>query len=329
MALTDDIVRNNPQSPAIIHLFARDGFTWKKGSIIAHRKGSCLAEVPLSGSPRSDLIVRGVAMAAGTSVGAGDGVVAIAIDPGYQGDFETGAGGNEITADNVGQECYAYDDNTLYLTDAAGTLSPAGRVKYVDDGGLVTVFFDPNPIDYILAGEGTVSDLEARLAAVTTGDGASMVGIEDAGARFAGSDLEAALTEVPTLTELASVANGEGASLIGIEDVATQYTATDVEGALAEVKLIADDALPSSDVKKGTGTLVAGTVTINTATITASSRIMVQMTDPGAGAITGFASLKVTNKVVGAPGSFDVTAIDDAKATIATAVCVFDWIVIG
>lgn len=196
MALTDDIVRNNPQSPAIIHLFARDGFTWKKGSIIAHRAGSCLAEVPLSGSPRSDLIVRGVAMAAGTSVGAGDGVVAIAIDPGYQGDFETGAGGNEITADNVDEICYAYDDNTLYLTDATGTLSPAGRVKYVDEDGRVTVFFDQNPVDYILAGEGTVADLEARLAATTNGDGASMIGVEDAGGYTAETDVEGALQEL-------------------------------------------------------------------------------------------------------------------------------------
>jgi len=79
----------------------------------------------------------------------------------------------------------------------------------------------------------------------------------------------------------------------------------------------------------GTGTLVAGTVTI-AATITANSRIPAPgMTDPGAGPITGFAAFEITNKVIGAPGSFDVTAIDDTGATIVAAVCTFDWIVIG
>ena len=37
------------------------------------------------------------------------------------------------------------------------------------------------------------------------------------------------------LADLISTANGEGASLVGIEDAATNYTATDVEGALAEL----------------------------------------------------------------------------------------------
>lgn len=79
-------------------------------------------------------------------------------------------------------------------------------------------------------------------------------------------------------------------------------------------------------MQAGTGTLVAGTATV-AANITALSRIVVSMKDPGAGAITGYAALKVpaAARVVGAPGSFDVTAIDDAKATIATAVCTFDW----
>ena len=45
--------------------------------------------------------------------------------------------------------------------------------------------------------------------------------------------------------DIASVANGEGASLIGIEDAATIYTAANVEAALAEVKALADAALPA------------------------------------------------------------------------------------
>lgn len=93
-----------------------------------------------------------------------------------------------------------------------------------------------------------------------------------------------------------------------------------------------DSGLPT--VQSGTATLVAGTLAITAARISATSRIFVTMKDPGAGAITGMAGLDVPvgSRVVGEPGaggSFTVNAIDDAKATIATAVCTFDWLVIG
>jgi hypothetical protein len=125
-----------------------------------------------------------------------------------------------------------------------------------------------------------------------------------------------------------TVVSGLTAADVAIVDVATQYVATDVEAALAEVKAIADDALPAASLQSGSATLIGGTVTI-AATITASTKITASMTDPGAGAITGFADLRVHNKVIGAPGSFDVTAIDDAKVQIATAVCVLDWHAVG
>lgn len=82
-------------------------------------------------------------------------------------------------------------------------------------------------------------------------------------------------------------------------------------------------------IQTGTSTLVTGTKSIS-ATLTATSRIFVTMKDPGAGAITGMAGLDVPagTRNVGA-GTFVVNAIDDAKAVIATAVCTFDWVVIG
>jgi hypothetical protein len=90
-------------------------------------------------------------------------------------------------------------------------------------------------------------------------------------------------------------------------------------------------ALPATAVQGGTATLVAGVATISTATITASSRIIVSMKDPGSGAITGLGALKApdADRTVGAPGSFKVYAIDDSKATITTAVSTFDWLVIN
>jgi hypothetical protein len=91
-------------------------------------------------------------------------------------------------------------------------------------------------------------------------------------------------------------------------------------------------SIPST-FQAGTATLVAGTVTVTGVNLTAASRILVTMKDPGAGAIAAFAALDVPNgtRVVGAPGTgqFAVNAIDNTKATIATAVCTFDWCVIG
>lgn len=131
-------------------------------------------------------------------------------------------------------------------------------------------------------------------------------------------------------------ANAEGAATSlarsdHVHDHGSQSTATHhaVATTGANGFMSSTDKTKLDSIQGGTATLVAGTVTV-AATITASSRIpMPSITDPGAGAITGFAGFTITNKVVGAPGSFDITAIDDAKATIATAIPVVDWVVIG
>lgn len=80
-------------------------------------------------------------------------------------------------------------------------------------------------------------------------------------------------------------------------------------------------------IQSGTSTLVTGTKSV-AATISATSRIFVTMKDPGAGAITAFAALDVPAGTRTA-NAFVVNAIDNAKAVIATAVCTFDWLVIG
>ncbi len=83
-------------------------------------------------------------------------------------------------------------------------------------------------------------------------------------------------------------------------------------------------------IQSGTSTLITGAKVVTGVVLTATSRIVVTMKDPGAGAITGMADFDVPNasRNVGA-GSFLVNAIDDAKAVIATAVCTFDYLIIG
>lgn len=90
-------------------------------------------------------------------------------------------------------------------------------------------------------------------------------------------------------------------------------------------------ALPDGyNLQAGTGTLAAGTLTVTGVVLTANSRILLSMKDPGAGAITGFADLDAPVATRNtSTGQFVVNAIDDSKATIATAVCTFDWLIVG
>lgn len=82
--------------------------------------------------------------------------------------------------------------------------------------------------------------------------------------------------------------------------------------------------------QSGTSTLVAGTKTITAGQLTANSVIQVTMRDPGAGALTTFIGFDVPVASRNtATGAFTVNAIDNAKATLATAVCTFDWFIIG
>lgn len=131
-------------------------------------------------------------------------------------------------------------------------------------------------------------------------------------------------------------ANADGAATTfarsnHVHDHGAQNTATHhaVATSGANGFMSSTDKAKLDTVQGGTDTLSSGTVTISTATITANSRIQITMKDPGAGAITGFAAFDVPvgTRTPGTPGSFVVNAIDDAKATIATAACTFDWAV--
>lgn len=109
----------------------------------------------------------------------------------------------------------------------------------------------------------------SKLASTTNGEGASIIGLEDASAYFTGNEMETAMNELeaqiggltsstfsfaennvladndsiyPALEkldlrfgDLESTANGEGASIIGIEDANSVFTSTNVEGALNEL----------------------------------------------------------------------------------------------
>lgn len=127
-ALTEDTERPLCTSPRVKYFPARADVVFFKGSIVCKRKDSKYAEIPDSGNPRTDLIPLGVAICALDMTGKSDGDYTIAVDAGLRPNFDTGTSGNAITASHVGQTWYMYDDNTAYLTDDGGTLSPGGTI---------------------------------------------------------------------------------------------------------------------------------------------------------------------------------------------------------
>lgn len=119
-----------------------------------HRIGSDIAEHPLSATPRTDLIAAGCVVGTapsyttGTTTDSNGGATvngygdSITLTTGTIGWFDTGTSANQITNANVDQVCFAYDNNTLYLTDLAGTLSAAGYVAEVRADGKVKLRID-------------------------------------------------------------------------------------------------------------------------------------------------------------------------------------------
>lgn len=83
-------------------------------------------------------------------------------------------------------------------------------------------------------------------------------------------------------------------------------------------------------IQKGTSTLIAGTKTVTGVSLTSTSVILLTMRDPGAGAITGLGAFDapVASRNT-STGQFVVNAIDDSKALISSAVCTFDYVIVG
>ena len=138
-------------------------------------------------------------------------------------------------------------------------------------------------------------------------------------------------------SNLASTSAGEGASLIGIQDAGALYTATTVEAALAEVRTLANAtqttanatqttanaAVPLASVQYVTGkTLVAGDVAVSTGvTITAGSQIIPIREQADA---THVGALSITNKTVGGPGvgSFHIHNANNSATDVVGAIII-------
>lgn len=134
--------RNRKLLPEFGTLNLRASQTFYPGALVAHRLGSNLAEAVSASAPRADLVIVGCATHYVVSTSSVDGssnaldadgnILTVQYEAGLVAFFDTGTAPNAITDANRGQPAFAYDNNTLYLTDGGGTLSFAGLVHSVN-----------------------------------------------------------------------------------------------------------------------------------------------------------------------------------------------------
>lgn len=142
-------------------------------------------------------------------------------------------------------------ENGIYAVDSSswqrepdwdGTFDVVqGTYVFVAQGATNNNFWRVSTADPITIGTTSVtiistdpdSLLRSNLADTSTGQGASLVGVEDSAGNFDGATIEAVLAEI--ISDYATVTNGNGASKIGVEDTASNFTATTVEAILAEI----------------------------------------------------------------------------------------------
>lgn len=188
----------------------------------------------------------------------GDGTRKLRYQPGVHA-WENSSG-DPLAAANAGDIVYGEDDETVAATSASG--APAGVLVAFDANG-PRVFQSPLLVPFMIANGSSAAALTVLLASIANGEGASMIGVEDAAGNFgAAADVEACLAAIWTL--LASVANTEGASLVGVENAGGKFAGANVEACLGETALTAELAAIGAGVSGASlvGVEDAGTFTL-------------------------------------------------------------------
>jgi hypothetical protein len=137
-------------------LLTAPGISYDPGALVICPAGSVLAQIPnpAAPSPAARLMGTFVGTTLFTSGSSTDPATGGAIDPNTgqtqkitvqplssegTADFATGTGANQITAANIDDPAYIYDNDTFYPTDLGGTLPWGGFVGDVDPNGRVTI----------------------------------------------------------------------------------------------------------------------------------------------------------------------------------------------
>lgn len=252
--------------------------------------------------------------------------------------------------------------NTGVLTAGDG-IDIAGNSVSVDVTDLLGIGLTETSNNIDIDFSTAFNDLKAVAAqdlnSTSNGEGASIIGIEDASTYYTGTSVEAALNELEAqlggdtsstynFTEdnvladddavyaalnkldlkwgdLASTANGEGASLVGIEDAGSYFTGTTVEAALQELAADVEDGQDYVSYTVGTGGVTKGDLVIITsndtvttyATITTGSRApgLAQTTESASGTVNVMANDEVLTGVLTGATAGDVYFWDGSGHT--------------
>lgn len=143
-SLTQDTLRTNYGSTIpFMTIKAQKGNLFWKGQIIGITTGGIAIPGGATGWDQT-VTVYGVCMyQLDTTADATDGLHDVIVEPGTFGNFLTGTSGNLIDVTKIGQACYVFDDNTVYLTSNSTTLPKAGTIYDIaDDGSSVVVQFE-------------------------------------------------------------------------------------------------------------------------------------------------------------------------------------------
>jgi hypothetical protein len=208
--------------------------------------------------------------------------------------------GNSAAADliaqaQVGLLCWAVDDQTVAKTDGGATRSVAGTIAAVDSGGVWVQQGLVSAVDgTALAAEITAREaITTDLASTANAKGASLVGIEDAAALYAGATVEAAMAEKLTGLRVANYADN---AVIGGVPVVTVVAVPDAATGDVDVVLThKTEVLDIVVIKTGAAGGVGDTITVKN----------------GATAITDAIDINIADKV-----RKEAATIDDAQTVI-------------
>jgi hypothetical protein len=246
----------------------KSGATIYKGGIVV-LESTGYAKAGVSGT---SLITVGIAQATLTNAGA-DGALQIPVN---QCVAAMEQNGTAFSVADTGSLCYVFDDATM--TKNSSSRSIAGTVYFVDDAGKVWVYMGlAASVDgtALAAVASDLAQLEVDLAATTNGEGASMIGVEDAGSLLTATTVEAALAEI-------------AADIVGIGSAPQALTGA---GALSVTTMV---TLFTSSGGSQALTLANGTQT-------GQLKLVIHTVDGGSGVITpasagNFATVTLTNR---------------------------------
>lgn len=219
-----------------------------------------------------------------TSAGAGDAGKPIVLDAGGHIDASMI---NDADIDHGSIGGLGDDDHTQYIL-VAGTRAFTGDQSM--GGNQLTNVGDP--ITLTIDGASNDAVPMSLLASTANGEGAALIGIEDASTYYAGNNVEALFNELESqiggdssstyaftednvladndavyaalnkldlkFGDLASTANGEGASLVGVEDAGAYFTGTNVEAVLQEIGSQLDEGKDYVEYTVGVGGVTKG-----------------------------------------------------------------------